>query len=104
MPQRRVMMTILLLFVVAAAWFSFSAAYPVPELRVGMTRHEVETVLGKPETHIDEGDGGVGVYQAVPNWLLGRRAVYVVTYDSSNRVAHYDLAESSFGNTRQTHR
>ena len=93
-----------LLLVALAAWVAWSAAYPVPEIRVGMTEQEVEARLGEPDgrTH-DVGRTGVGVYPAAPRWLLGRHDLYIVTYDAEGRVAGYDLFENSYGGSRWTH-
>jgi len=52
----------------------------------------------------EAGHSGVGVYRAIPRWVLGRHDAYIVTYDSDGRVADYDLIESGYGPTRWTHR
>jgi len=87
-----------------AAWVAWSVVYPVPQIRTGMTEQEVEAVVGKPgvRTH-DEGHSEVGVYRAIPRWLLGRHDTYIVTYDHDGRVAHYDLFESGFGGSSWIH-
>src|SRR5690349_19827430 len=86
-----------LLLVVIAAWVATSIAYPVPHIRVGMTEQEVEALLGTPSNRIqDEGRSGVGVYRAVPDWLLSRNDIYIVTFDTAGRVASYDLFEDDF--------
>jgi hypothetical protein len=92
---------------VVVAWVVASVAWPVPEVRTGMTEQEVEALLGSPiQPRIqDEGHSGVAVYSAVPRWLLSRNDWYLITYDPEGRVAHYDRVESGFlGHRRWTRR
>jgi hypothetical protein len=77
---------------------------PVPEIRVGTTEQEIESILRKAETRTDDvGHSGVGVYRAVPRWALGRQDYYIVTYDTDGRIAGYDLVENNFRGSRWTH-
>ncbi len=104
MRRRRLwLVACVLLLVGFAAWVAWSVAYPVPEIRVGMTETEVEARLGKPDVRTqDVGRSGVGVYPAAPRWLLGRHDLYIVTYDADGRVAGYDLFENNYRGSRWT--
>ena len=87
-----------------AAWVSWSVAYTIPDIRIGMTEQELEARLGKPDIRRqDVGRSGFGLYPAVPRWLLGRHDVYIVTYDADGWVASYDLFEHNFGRSHWTH-